>query len=189
MFSPIYISTPLHNGSTISAIGNYSTYSNNFIYQVPPGKIAALTRIIIYIGDDTSLNPDVYGGTNSPLTNGIIVSILNKDDSVLQYVHSNTVSSFVGQTAQPIKTNGDWASLCYDFNIVPDGGSSKQDIGLFRWTFARAGTALILSNEEKFCVTVRDDHTTLLTHRFTIQGLEAPESSHNIDLFLRELST
>jgi len=194
MFSPIYISTQLNNGVTSDVIGDYSSAPVDFIYQVPSGKIAALTRVIIRISDGSSIDPDVYGGLTAPLTNGITVSVKRSDDSVLQYLHSNTVSDVVGAVASPIKENADWASLCYDFSIVPDSGGSKEDLALYRWTFARAGMPLILSNQEKFCVTVNDDFTggadpPLIHHTFTLQGLEAPESSHNIELFMRELST
>ena len=193
MFSPIYISTQLNNGVTSDIIGDYSSAPVDFIYQAPSGRIAALTRVIIRMADSTSLDPDVYaggslGGGVDVLTNGITVSVKRSDDSVIQYLHSNTVSNVVGAAPEPIKINADWASLCYDFNIVPDTGN-QQDIGLFRWTFARAGMPLILSNQEKFCITVNDNFTGIIEQTFTLQGLEAPESSHNIELFMRELST
>jgi hypothetical protein len=188
MFSPIYISTQLNNGVTSDVTGDYSSAPVDFIYQVPSGKIAALTRIIIRISDGTTIDPDVYGGLASPLTNGITVSVKRSDNSVLQYLHSNTVSDVVGSAAKTIKENAEWAALCYDYLIVPDSGGLKEDLAMYRWTFARAGMPLILSNQEKFCITANDNFTDLIHHTFTLQGLEAPENSHNLELFMRQLS-
>lgn len=188
MFSPIYISTELHNGSATVATGDYSTISNNFVYQVPSGRIAAITRMIIFIGDVGDFDPDVYGAGSDPLTNGVEVLVTNSNDTTIQYITSNSVAGTVGQYSHPIKTNGDWQALCYDFHFRADVGN-QEDIGVFRWTFARAGMPLILSNQEKFCIKLNDDFSGLVDHRFTIQGLEAPENSHNLELFMRQLST
>ena len=97
MFSPIYISTELHNGSATVATGDYSTISNNFVYQVPSGRIAAITRMIIFIGDVGDFDPDVYGAGSDPLTNGVEVLVTNSNDTTIQYITSNSVAGTVGQ--------------------------------------------------------------------------------------------
>ncbi len=187
MRSPIYISTELNNGSTSIGNGNYSGSSSDFVYQVPEGKIAAIARVVITITCDTTILPGKYGDGNA-LTNGIVPKILDSNDNLVRYLISNTVSSSVGESTGYIKKNIDWSAVCYDFKIIPDSGVSAADLALFRWTFARAGTPIILSNQEKICFTLNDDFTGLSDHRFTLQGLEAPDQSVYNDLFLRELS-
>jgi len=183
MRSPTYISTELNNGVTSVATGNYSSGVEDFIYQVPEGKIAAITRVIIIMTHTSSLDPDLYAGIGE-LTNGIVPKILKSDDSVLQHLTSDTVAGLVGISAKPIKTNKDWSALCYDFKIIPDSGNDP-DLGLYRWTFSRAGLPLVLDNQEKLCFSLNDNFTGLSDHRFIVQGYEAPDQGSYSDLLLR----
>lgn len=184
---PKYMSTRLQNGTTSDATGNYSSSEENFVYQVPENGITAITRMIITIQDGSNdLFPDEYGGM-SALTNGITVKIKDKNDNDVYYLVSNTVTGqSVGSSPEKIKTNQDWASVCYDFSRLLHSGSSA-DMGQFRWTFARSGSPIILEDQEKFCVTCNDNLTGLTNHFFTIQGLEAHDNGVYRDYFFHNL--
>jgi len=187
MFMPKYLSTRLQDGTTSDASQNYSSTSTDFVYQVPENHIAAITRMIVTIEDsEVDLYSDEYGGLGA-LNNGITVKIMDKNDNDIYYLVSNTVTGqSIGSSPEKIKTNRDWASVCYDFNRVLHGGSGV-DMGQFRWTFARSGSPIIIENQEKFCVNCNDDFSGLTSHFFTIQGLEAHDIPLYRDYFFRSL--
>jgi len=187
MFMPKYLSTRLQDGTTSDASQNYSSTSTDFVYQVPENHIAAITRMIVTIEDsEVDLYSDEYGGLGA-LNNGITVKIMDKNDNDIYYLVSNTVTGqSIGSSPEKIKTNQDWASVCYDFNRVLQGGTDL-DMGQFRWTFARSGSPIIIENQEKFCVNCNDNFSGLTNHFFTIQGLEAYDNSVYRDYFFRSL--
>jgi len=187
MFMPLYLSTRLQNGTRSNANENYSSSASTFYYQVPVNRIASLTRIIVTIEDNKNdLAPDLYGGL-AKLTNGLTIKITDKNDQNPYYLISNTVAGqATGTSPLPIKTNLDWSAICYDFSRILQGGSAL-DQAQFRWTFTRAGSPIILENEEKFCIVCNDDFSTLSQHFFTIQGLEAFDMPVYRDYFFRGL--
>lgn len=156
-----YLDTTGDGSGTILATGDYSSTSDDFIYQVPSSKIAILQRLIITIGDGSNPRPDRYG-QNLIITNGMNIKLTESDDTLITYLgHSN---------AHPIITNANWASLCYDMSFHTVG--SGDNYVMFRWTFSKAGMPLILSDGDKLVITLNDDFTGLTDHRFMVQGLE-----------------
>ena len=163
-----FLDTDGDGTGTHGATGDYSSSAEEFYYQVPSGKVATIHRIIIAIGDASTIATDKYGGADA-LTNGITVKVTDSDDTLIQFLNNGNLI--------PVKTNADWAKLCYDFSIYDTGAGQNSDYALFRWTFSRSGMPLVLTNQDKFVVTLNDDFTDLTDHTFMIQGYET--SSNN----------
>lgn len=146
----------LSNGSTISAIGDYSSAVEQFKFTAP-GRVTHIERMIVYIEDAGAPDAGKYGN-NIVLTNGIKVVVRDSSD-VLK----------LDLTADyPIKTNGEWGAKCYDVNNEAWG--SGNDIVLVRWTFGKAGDEIELLVGDYLAVELNDDFSDLVDHRFEIQG-------------------
>lgn len=146
------------NGTgTTEATGNYSVTPQSFKYTAPSGW-AEIQRIIVMIQDTGAFDIEEYGN-GVALTNGIRVFLRDSEDNVIQEY-----------TSFPIKSNGDWAGHCHDFNHFDFG--TGDEVGTIRWTFAKSGQPIIvkLDQGEYFEVLLNDDFSGLNKHRFTIQG-------------------
>jgi hypothetical protein len=167
-----FLDTTGDGTGTIGATGDWSLSSEEFIYQVPSGKIAEIQRMIICIGDDTQVGTDKYGGATA-LTNGITIKLTKSDGTLIQFLNNGGL--------HPIKTSADWAKLCYDFKIYDTGTGQNTDYALYRWTFSRAGMPLVLSDGDKLVVTLNDNFTPLTDHRFLVEGLQFYENKSEIN--------
>lgn len=140
-------------------IGDYSTPDLAYI-QPAAGETMHLTRMIVTIQDDSALAADGYGGL-AGLTNGVTV-ILRDDSGVIANLTNG----------DPIKSNAEWGSRCYDITPHSWGGGGSENIVLVRWTFERAGVDLQLIGDDggRLEVGFSDDFTGLAAHRFCVQG-------------------
>lgn len=146
------------DGSGINeAVGDYSGTPQGFKFKPSIGS-ALIERVIIMIEDGGSFDSGLYGNGIS-LTNGIKVYLKDKDDNII-----NEYTSF------PIKTNGDLAGHCHDFNHFNWGAGNE--VASIRWTFSKAGEPIFISAHEGEYLEfyLNDDFSGLVKHRFTIQG-------------------
>ena len=143
-------------GVTSEIIADYTT-PESFRYVCPTGHDVICHRVIVSIGDATITDSSKYGGINA-LTNGIELSVRHSDDSLIE-----TLTPF------PIKTNGDWARICYD-TVVLAGLGVGTDYVAIRWTFSKSGHPIVLSGGQYIEVVAQDDFTGLDNHSFFFQG-------------------
>ena len=98
------------------------------------------------------------------LTNGIDVYVTDSLGAI-QYYLSDEVTN--------IKTNADWAQLCYDFAIFT-GFAVGNDFATVRWTWAKSGKEVELLPGWGVHFLLQDDMrpvtTTLVKHHFLVQG-------------------
>ena len=147
-----------------SAIDNYSDGGlgeTAFFIQPPPGQVYRLSRMIIFIEDEPTFDSGGYGSGNfqNPLPIGIKVQV--RDDGGI-------ISDLTD--GRPIKTNAQWAKVCFDAAYSEYGGG--QDSLAIRWTFTRAGDyiRLVGSNNERLQVLMNDNVSYLTEHTFLVQG-------------------
>ena len=143
--------------------GSGSTEANinlgTFKFKPGAGEIAEIHRMVVHIDDGSAFSADSYGNVVGPLTNGVLVEVRRaSDDSVLIDLTSG----------EPIKSNGDWSHFAYDLDIY--GFTGGRNIMAVRWTFAKGGEALKLSQHEYLAVQIQDDLSTLTDHKFFVHG-------------------
>ena len=73
--------------------------------------------------------------------------------------------------SNPVKSNGDWGSICFDVDYL-DIGTGNNILNV-RCTFTKGGQDLILngSNGDEFGFYLTDDFSSLVHHSFHLQGL------------------
>ena len=113
----------LTNGSTISAIGDYSSAVEQFIFSPVPNRTFVAHRMIVYIEDAGAPDSGFYGNS-VVLTNGVSVVVRDAAD--------NLVVDVTG--SEPVRTNAQWGALCYDVKTATFG--QGNDAVMVRWTFA-----------------------------------------------------
>jgi hypothetical protein len=128
-----------------------------FFYQPPSDKKFFAHRMIIWIKDAGNPDADKYGN-NITLANGIQVRIQNDSGTVNALTKSN------------VKTNGEWAVLCYDVKELAFGVGDVMIV--VRWSFDRAGIPLSIYGleNERLEVVLNDDFSDLTGHRMMVQG-------------------
>lgn len=147
----------LSNGSTISAVGDYSSAVERFTWTPLEGRKAHIYRMIVTVEDAGAFDAAKYGN-NITLTNGIQVVVRNVADDA--QIHS--------LSAGPILTSADWGARSFDAEVKTWGVGNE--ILVVRWTFARAGSPLALDDSMYLSVELHDVLTGLVDHRFLIQG-------------------
>jgi hypothetical protein len=72
----------------------------------------------------------------------------------------------------PIKSNGDWAGLCYDADVKSwrTGGAGDEFL-VVRYTFTRMGGPITLASDDQLAIDFSDDFTGLIKHTFMFQGV------------------
>jgi len=149
---------------TTNAIGNYSDAgagAEEFFYTDPStaGSTNApsyIHRMIVSIGDTSGMQAQEYGNTGGALTNGISIAIKRGAETLIDL------------TPEVIKTNSQWAEYCYDANLLTWGAGNE--LMVVRWSFDKSGDPIRLDAGDKLVVTINDDCSGLLSHRFLIQG-------------------
>ena len=147
------------SGSTVG-VGDFSVTPRSLKITPPAGKIYRISRLVVKIKDNGSIDAAKYGNGQT-LTTGIIVkeTDLGGDKNAL-----------TGQ--QNILTNADWGLYCFDTDVKPWGTGDEY---LFvRWTFSKSGQfiRLVGDNSESLEIVLNDDFSGLTEHSFTIQGYE-----------------
>lgn len=131
--------------------------AGEFVYEaLVPVRIE---RLLVLIVDNGVIGVSTYGAL-SELTNGIIIDVKRDNQSIFDLCDG-----------VPVKSNAAWQRLCFDVSINDKGAGNDGYIGV-RWTFERAGYPVRLVAGDKFVVTVQDDLSGLMEHRFMIQGFE-----------------
>lgn len=155
-----------------NAVGDYSVTPQNFLYRHPADSdvTCELSRLIVEMGDGgpgggeggASISSG-YGVSPDPLVNGIVITLLNPNGSVLRDLTDGI----------PIKTNADWARFCYnesllDFKGIPGQGPDALQA---RWDFRETGHGLHLKRGGEFVIALHDDFSALTAHTFNLQGI------------------
>ncbi len=160
------------DGLTTDSCQVRSDYSSSTAFKVTPGptEVFVLERMIVYIEDGNGMQFEEYGNLNSALTNGITVLHTQDDGASTLLDLTNGIT---------IKSNGQWARLCYDMDLKEEPGAG-DDCVVVRWTFGAAGEALYIrgDRDEDFRILVHDDLTGLTEHTFMVQGYVIPVSSN-----------
>ena len=149
--------------------GDYSGAPAEFYLQGPTRDEseygAVISRVLIYVEDSGAFDAAKYGN-GVTLTNGITLEHRTSDDVL--------ISSF---TPNPVKSNGDWASLAFDAQVQSWG--TGNEFLTVRYTFAKFSggddPGLLLDDGEKLVCTVNDDLSGLVAHRITAQGHRAEQ--------------
>ena len=153
-----WISEYLSNGATIHAVGNYAAAVEQFKYE--PTRRVEVHRLIVYIQDTGNFSVSTYGN-GLTLVNGIRVVVRDSNDVLLGALDGG----------EPILSNGDWSSLCYDINYHSFGvGDNALAV---RWTFERAGAPIRIDGAEGhyLAVELNDSFLNLTDHTFNVQGI------------------
>ena len=139
-----------------NANGDYSSTPEEFYFEAP--SRVNLYRMIISLRDTTGMIAEEYGNLGSALTNGYELKFLNAD-----------LTTRVNLTGGiPIQDNAGFGRYCYDAQIISWGpGDEYLNV---RWTFSKSGGPLKLSAGQRLSITLSDDFTGLLEHRFMVQG-------------------
>jgi hypothetical protein len=144
------------------AILDYSAVAlgaEQFMIAPAAGETFIISRMIVSYEDVKNWNSDLYGKAIA-LTNGIKVEV-HRDGA---FWYGLTDPDF------PVKSNGEWASFCYDFALFAFG--TGLDWASVRWTFTKSGSDVKLRGDrsERLVVTLNDDFTDLTHHHFLVQG-------------------
>ena len=157
---PVYrfLDTNGDGTGTKNATGNYAAAATDFFIAPSTGERLYLARLIVLIEDGAAwFDSGDYGAIAGGLTNGVVP----------KWVRNGTTHDLTDGV--PVTNNVEWAQLCYDVSLQTFGaGNSFLTV---RWTFERRGAGLVLASpQDKFSITLNDDLTELVKHRFQVQG-------------------
>ncbi|UCE39323.1 MAG: hypothetical protein JSW00_08920 [Thermoplasmata archaeon] len=153
-----YFSRYLSTDGTTSGTKDMSTTADEY-YIVDTTQSLDIYRMIVTYQDGTGGNVSEYANLNAALTTGIEVKVIRRDGStVLQDLTDGL----------PVKTNGDWARLCYDAQLISWGGG--DDYFCVRWTFTRGGSPIRLEPGQSLRMIINDDLTNVTNHWALVQG-------------------
>lgn len=153
-----FLDTNGDQSGTINAIGNYSSTPTDFFIKPPANKIYRLSRMIILIVSPAVIASGQYGSIDA-LTNGIKVLFTNSETIELNKI--------------PIKTHEDWGGICHDSQALNYGNVAGKAVSV-RWSFFNSGEDFWLNGKSdcKFIIRLNDNFSSLVTHRFYIQGTQ-----------------
>ena len=117
-------------------------------------------RLLVFVRDTLAFSAEDYGNINGPLTNGISICTVDADGEIMVDLCDGV----------EVVSNADWSRLNYD--VAPLDFGSGDNYLVVRWSFNKMGEPLHLKNGESLVITVNDDLTGLVEHRFGIQGVE-----------------
>jgi hypothetical protein len=141
---------------TKNAVGNYSSTPTVFYIQ-DTTKTFYVNRMLIQLEDAGAFATNDYGA-GTGLTNGISINIYDSTGAVL-----NDLTDGI-----PIKSNNDWARVCYDLKL--ENWATGNGAIHARWTFANAGHPIILKQGDRLGLTLNDNFTGLVSQYFKVQG-------------------
>lgn len=151
-----YINEFLKNSDSRDMTNDYSSTATDFEYE--PTEKCKIYRMMIYIEDNSSMKYEDFGGITNGLTNGIRVWYKETSGSSKVYIDGGFA----------VKTNRDFAKLCYDVDIKTAGSGNNHFAS--RWTFANSGTLIYLNSGGSIGVTLNDDLSSLVQFEIVIQG-------------------
>ena len=124
-----------------------------------PGAVLSVHRMLGLIQDTGNFDAEDYGALGAPLSNGMTFELDRADEDPVDLLGD-----------RPIVTNAGWGALCYDVNFITVG--QGDNYALVRWTFTQSGIEIVLAPGDRLVMTVNDDLTGLVHHRWMIQGHE-----------------
>ena len=146
-------------GTDANSSGTWSvTVQPDYLGYRATGNLV-LSRMLVHLEDTTGFQSVDYGNM-SALTNGVVVEIVDADDTVIDTLTDRL----------PVKNNANWGAHCYDVRV--DSWGSGNEMLAVRWTFASSGTPILLKRGEAIRVFLNDDMSGLISHLFTIQGYQ-----------------
>ena len=160
-----FLDTDGDGTGTKNAIGDYST-PEDFYIQPAAGQVYRINRILISIEDGSGFKAGLYGGL-AALSTGLSLKVEDASGTLVDFMDG-----------VPVKTNGQWARVCFDVDLKSWSASPTEELLVVRLTFSKFGQAVRLDgdNAEKLVMTLSDNMTGLLSHYFKVQGYI--ESSH-----------
>lgn len=136
----------LKNGSSRDLRVDGSSTPVDFTYVVPTGKEAIIARCILKM-QDVSIKLHEFLGTGASLTNGILVTAHDSDDS--------TLVDFLD--GDPIKNTIDFANLAaVDLPLVTASGQDPDSVPV-RWSLFKTGYYLKLTAGQYLRVRIQDN--------------------------------
>ncbi len=151
-----YLDTNGDGTGTKNANGDYSGAADEFF--ITADSPCEIHRMVIEIEDTSGFAAAEYGNLGTNLTNGVKVSV---DD----HLGNELVDLVDGLN---VTTNAEWARLCYDADLKTWGAGNE--FLMVRWTFARSGQPITLTDGDKLIVTLNDNLSGLVSHYFMVQG-------------------
>lgn len=150
----------LSTDGTTSGTKDMSTTADEY-YITDATATLEIHRMIVSYQDEGGGTVQEYGNLNAALSTGILVQVRGRDGSTvkLDLLDGDTVTQ-----------NADWARYCYDAQRLDWGAG--LDLFVVRWTFAKAGEALILEPGQRLSMVIQDDLTNLTNHFALVQGIE-----------------
>jgi len=148
----------LGGDGSIDATGDHSGTDGEYSWTASGGT-AEIHRMIVHLEDTFGFAASGYGD-GSDLGSGTGLRLVLRDSS------DNEQYDILG--GQEIRTNSDWAGICYD-TAVSDYGSGN-DYLTARFTFANSGSPLVIPSGSSLVLIVRADMQFLVKHRFFLQG-------------------
>lgn len=136
-----------------------STAIVQFRHEVPPGEVHIIRRVNIQIWD-VSANPNTFGAIDLSAGTGVGVKTYDSDDTVLKDYGD-------GET---IRSTSDF-SLLAGTDTEQTNAAANLKVMHIRWTIARAGATLHLTEGQYFAFEVGDDLTGLDRFRVKVQGI------------------
>lgn len=148
------------NGGSNNANGNYSGAETFFTVAPGASEVYRIHRMVVTIEDTSGFTAQEYGNLGFALTNGVSVQIRNAGGLVKNLTNGN-----------PVKTNAQWAGLCYDADLKTWG--SGDELLAVRWSFDRSGAPLRIDGAagEYFAISLNDNFSGLVDHHFFLQGI------------------
>jgi hypothetical protein len=143
-----------------SAARDHSGAAVDYVIRPAADEILEVERLLVTIQDAGNLVNGKYGdNTAALLTNGIIVARKNSNGILEDYTDG-----------EPIKANEHWGRYCYDYTTLE---ANSAPIGNVRWTFGKSGSPVRLTGAdgEYLAITLEDDFSILVTHKFLVQGI------------------
>ena len=145
---------------TKNAVGDYSSTETHFGIA-DPNKHFHLSRMLVQIEDSGAFTTNGYGAIAAgTITNGIKVLLVDANEEMMVDL-TDGVS---------IKSNNDWARVCYDVKL--ENWASGNGAVHVRWTFTNAGYPLRVDKGHHFEVVLNDNFTGLVTQYFVVEGYQ-----------------
>jgi len=141
------------SGGNENAILDYSSTPTDYFVQAPEGDVLGVGALFATI-EDLGIFRYCNYGAGASLTNGISVQHTDSE--------GGEIVSFTNGV--PITCNGQWISSSYDRTLSED--PAVNNWMTIRWDLGAERLPLVLSYGERLAVTLNDDFTGLVSHRF-----------------------
>lgn len=168
VFEPIFVSHLTKDGDGETRESAVDASSEEQYWEHRPAKgIHVVSRMVVHYKAPRPMGVDVYGN-GVILTNGILLRRVSGTGGI-----DDGVDVLDIYTDNPIKTNTDWASYCFDADIKTWGVGGEIEHFVARWSFWKAGRPGIRLDAEKrqaLQVVLNDDFTGLSQQQFVAWG-------------------